>query len=50
MCTTMQVERPEDDLQELILSFYHVGPGDEIWVVKFVSKHIYTLKYLAASH
>lgn len=44
------MERPEDDLQEPILSFYPVGPGDEIWVARFVSKHLYTLKYLAASH
>lgn len=50
MCATMHVERPEDNLQEPILSFHHVGPGDEIWVARFVSKHLYTLKYLAASH
>lgn len=28
----------------------HLGPGDEIWVARFVSKHLYPLKYLAASH
>jgi hypothetical protein len=33
-----------------VLSFHHVGPGDEIWVVRFVNKHLYPLKYLAGPH
>jgi hypothetical protein len=35
--------KPKDTFWETILSFYHVGSGNETQVVKFIDKCLYPL-------
>lgn len=46
VCVSPYVWRSDDKLQELILSFYHVRPGDQTWVISLGSKHIYLFSCL----
>lgn len=39
--------RSEDNIQELMVSFYQVGPLYRIQVVRFGAKHVYPLRYFA---
>lgn len=43
--TTVLMQRSEDNLQELAL-FYHVGPRNQIQVVRLGSKYLYLLSQL----
>lgn len=38
--------RSEDNLQESILSSYHVGPGDQTQVVGLGFKYLYPMSHL----
>jgi hypothetical protein len=40
--------KPENNLWEPVLSIYHMGSRDQILVVKFSSKYLYLLSYLAS--
>lgn len=44
--TTTYMWRSEDNIDESILSFQHVGPSDQTPVVRFSSKHLYQLSCL----
>jgi hypothetical protein len=44
---TEHVWRSEDNMPELLLSFHHVHDGNRTQALKFGSKHLYTLSYLA---
>lgn len=46
MPNTAQVYRSENDLQELIPSFQHVGTRDRILVLRFGNKCPYPLSHL----
>lgn len=46
MHTAVYAWGPEGNLQELALTFHHVGPGDEIWVGRVGSQHFYPERYL----
>lgn len=46
VCVHMHVHGGQDSLQVLILTFYHVGSGDQTQVVSLGSKHIYPLSHI----
>lgn len=39
----------EDNLWVLVLSFYHVGPGDGAWVVRLDRKYVYLPRQVISS-
>lgn len=41
MSTVENMQRSEDNLQDLVLSFYHVRPRDWIQVIKLSCKHLH---------
>lgn len=47
ICVTEHVCRLEDHLEESILSFQHVSPGDRTQVLRLSRKHLYPLSHLA---
>ena len=47
MHTAVHMWGSEGNLQELALTFHHVGPGDEIWVGRVSSQHFYPERHLA---
>lgn len=46
VCEGVHTQSPEDNLQELALSFPRVGPGDQIQAVRFGDKHLWLLRHL----
>lgn len=46
MCTIACIGRSEGNVQELILCFYHVGPGDLSQAARLPTNHLYTLNKL----
>lgn len=48
-CALVHIWRSGDALQELILSFHPVGPGDQTQVVSLGSLHLYPLSCLTGS-
>lgn len=50
VCTLLSmayVERTEDDLLKLVLSFCHMNPGDRTQVLRFSAKHLQLLSHVA---
>lgn len=45
----MHLQRSEKNLEELALSFHHVGSRVQTQVIKAGSKHLYLLNYLVRS-
>lgn len=50
VCALAHMWRSEDNLQELVLSFDHVGSRDWTKVIWLGSKWLYLLSYLASPH
>lgn len=47
-CThTHNIQRPKDYLEELVISFYHVGPGNQMQIIRPGGKYLYLLSRLA---
>lgn len=47
-CThTHSIRRPKDNLEELVISFYHVGPGNQMQIIRPGGKYLYLLSRLA---
>lgn len=46
--TTTYMWRSEDNVEESVLSFQHVGPSGQTPVVRFSSKHFYKLSCLTS--
>ena len=46
--THLYVRRSENNLWELVLSFYHMWPEDQTWVIRLNSKHLYRLSHLTS--
>lgn len=44
----MLMERLEDNSQESVLSFYHVGPGVQTQVARLCGEYLNLLSYLTA--
>lgn len=47
-CTKAHTFWSKDNFLELLLSFYHVGSGDQTQVVQFDNKYLYLTSHLAA--
>lgn len=47
VCATVKVWPLNDNLSKLVLSFYHVGLGDQIQTVKLGGSHLYPPNHLA---
>lgn len=45
VCVCVFIPIPEDNLQELVLSFYHVDSGHRIQVVRLGGKYFYLLSH-----
>lgn len=46
VCATAQLVKSEESSQDSVLSFHHVGLGDQTQVVRFGGKCLYPLEHL----
>lgn len=46
-CAMACMWRPEDNYQQSVLSFYHMGPWDWTWVIRFGSRSLYLMSPLS---
>jgi hypothetical protein len=48
LCAMLYMWRSEGNIQKLVLSFHHVGSGDQIQFIRIGGKHCYSQCHLAS--
>jgi hypothetical protein len=45
---TVRIWQSENNFVKLVLSFHHIGPGDQSQIIRLGGKHFYPLSYLSS--